>query len=284
MDSVSVNQASTLRWSFFEDVVRYAAMGIESIGIVRSKLEDEDPQEAIDLLFEMKMSVSSVSWVGGFTGSDGRSHAQAIDDGLDAIRQAAQIHAGCLLVYPGAPNGHTANHARRLFRSALDELVPVALDHGVRLAVEPMSLMDGYDRTFYDGARELLTVLDDYPAAGLGLALDLFHVGHDLTLRGQLAKLVPQIALVQIADRRSGCVFRCQRRHWGEGHLPLQSWLRELRIHGYRGPVEIELQGREFTAQNYRQTLARSRHDLQLALAQIRADLTVPHHSPYDIW
>jgi sugar phosphate isomerase/epimerase len=275
MESVSINQATTLRWNFFEDVVRYAGMGIESIGVLRTKLEDEDPQDAIDLLFEMKMSVSSLSWIGGFTGSDGISHQQALDDAHDAIRQAAQLHAGCLIVYPGAQNGHTDNHARRLFRTALDELIPVAQDHGVRLAIEPMSLMDGYDRSFFDGTSELLAWADDYAPSALGLVLDLFHVGHNLKLLQKLPQFASRVALVQIADRRDGCIFRCQRRHWGEGDLPLHSWLAALQRDGYQGPYELELCGREFTPNTYRQTIRRATNDVVQSLQRVRSDLTV---------
>ncbi len=277
MESVSINQATTLRWNFFEDVVRYAALGIESIGIVRNKLDDEDPQEAIDLLFEMKMSVSSLSWVGGFTGSDGVPYTQAIDDAHDAIRQAAQLHAGCLVVYPGAQNGHTGNHARRLFRSALDELLPVAHDHGVRLAVEPMSLTDGYDRTLFDGWRELITIIDEYRSDSLGIVLDLFHLGQDHSLLELIPNLISRLALVQIADRRAGCLFRCQRRHWGEGQLPLPTWLKTLRACGYQGAYELELCGRDFNVSTYRQTIQRASHDIARALKTIRTDLTVQH-------
>lgn len=277
MESVSINQATTLRWNFFEDVVRYAALGLESIGIVRNKLDDEDPQDAIDWLFEMKMSVSSLSWIGGFTGSDGVSYTQAIDDAQDAIRQAAQLHAGCLILHPGAQNGHTFNHSRRLFRSALDELLPVAQDHGVRLAVEPMSLTDGYDRTLFDGWRELLTIVDEYRSESLGLVLDLFHLGQDRSLLESLPRLVSRLALVQVADRRAGCVFRCQRRHWGEGQLPLQEWLKALRTCGYQGPYELELCGRDFTMATYRETIERANRDITQALENIRTDLTVQH-------
>jgi len=70
---IAVNEFSTLRWNFQEDVVKYASQGINKIGVSRDKVSDFGVDAAADLLFEMKMSVSSVNWAGGFTGSDGRS-------------------------------------------------------------------------------------------------------------------------------------------------------------------------------------------------------------------
>ena len=40
----------------------------------------------------------------------------------EAVRLAAEMKAGCLVVYSGGRAGHTHNHARRLVKEALKEL------------------------------------------------------------------------------------------------------------------------------------------------------------------
>ena len=69
-----------------------------------------------------------------FTGSDGRSHTDAVQDAKEAIGRAAEMKAGCLIVYSGGRAGHTHNHARRLLRAALDQLLPLAVESNVTLA------------------------------------------------------------------------------------------------------------------------------------------------------
>jgi hypothetical protein len=74
-ECLGISQLSSLRTSFFQDVVRSAAAGCTSIGIWRSKVDELGVEEAVDLVFEMKLAVSSLSWCGGFTGSEGGSFA-----------------------------------------------------------------------------------------------------------------------------------------------------------------------------------------------------------------
>ena len=135
---LSINEMTTFRWPFEQDVAAYAAAGIGAIGVWRQKLSDFGEEEGIDLLRGSGLRVSNLLWAGGFTGSDGRTYKDSLEDAVDAIRLAAVMQAGCLVVYSGGRNGHTYNHCRRLVRAALTELVPLARDLDVVLAVEPM--------------------------------------------------------------------------------------------------------------------------------------------------
>ncbi|MDB4381179.1 sugar phosphate isomerase/epimerase, partial [Mariniblastus sp.] len=85
---VSICQFSTYRWSFYEDVIRYSTHGFETMGLWRQKIDDFGRSAGIDLLYENKMSVSSVHWAGGFTG-DGRTFSDAIEDAIESIHLAS---------------------------------------------------------------------------------------------------------------------------------------------------------------------------------------------------
>ena len=117
MVRLSMNELTTLRWSFDEDVRHYAAAGFESIAVWRQKLSDFGEQKAIELLEDSGLAVSAVLWAGGFTGSDGRSHKESVEDALEAVQLTADLKAGSLVVYTGPRAGHTHNHAKRLFRN-----------------------------------------------------------------------------------------------------------------------------------------------------------------------
>ena len=178
LDRLSVSEFTTHRWSFCQDVVRYASEGINQMGIWRTKMDDFDLDEAIDLLFEMKMKVSSIHWAGGFTGCDGRKFVDAVDDGIGAVQLAAQVGADCLIVHPGSQNGHTDRHARRIFISAIDNLAQAAADYGTRIVLEPMPHQPASSWTFYRRFSEYLDVLSAFDPKHVGIAIDLFHVGH----------------------------------------------------------------------------------------------------------
>src|SRR3954467_3022343 len=125
MPLLSMNEITTYRWSFEEDIENYQAAGYNAIGIWRQKLTDENEDRAVDLLAASGLSVTHLSWAGGFTGSDGRTLAEGIDDALEAVRLAAAVQAGCLVVYSGGRNNHTFRHAGRLLRLALNEILPM---------------------------------------------------------------------------------------------------------------------------------------------------------------
>ena len=116
---LSMNEITTYRWSFEEDVENYQEAGYSAIGLWRNKLTDSDEDEAIELLAESGLEVTHLSWAGGFTGSDGRTLAESVDDANEALRLAADIRAKCIVLYSGGRNNHTFRHAGRLLRSAL---------------------------------------------------------------------------------------------------------------------------------------------------------------------
>src|SRR5215475_293478 len=138
MFRLSMNEMTTYRWSFDEDVRHYCAAGIPAIGVWRRKLSDFGELRGIELLQSSGLSVSNLSWAGGFTGSEGHTFRESIDDAIEAIRLAGAMHAKCLVIYSGARAGHTHNHARRLLTTALKELSPIAYERQVLLALEPM--------------------------------------------------------------------------------------------------------------------------------------------------
>jgi sugar phosphate isomerase/epimerase len=103
-----MNEMTTYRWSFDNDVAEYRAAGIPAIGVWRQKLSDYGEEKGIELLAETGLPVSNLLWAGGFTGSCGHSFRESVDDAIEAIRLAAALKAGCLVVYSGRPASPSA--------------------------------------------------------------------------------------------------------------------------------------------------------------------------------
>ncbi|MEM7454834.1 MAG: sugar phosphate isomerase/epimerase family protein [Planctomycetota bacterium] len=268
MRRLSASELSSVKWSFFQDTVRYSLIGFESIGLWRHKLEEHDREEVADMLHEMKLSVSSVGWAGGFTGSDGMTFAEAIEDTVEAIQLAGTVGAQCVILNTGSRNGHTRNHARRLLSSALDELLPVAADYDVRLSIEPVPPCAASASTVFDNVREAVNFVTCYTPDQLGLVLDLCHVGTDKRVFDNLSRLIPWVSLVQVADCRTvdGARFRCTP---GTGDVPIEDWLFSLQQHGFRGPLEIEVHSTPDGRHDYFDRLSRNHELLTRKLSRI---------------
>src|SRR5262249_31072401 len=201
-----------------------------------------------------------LQWAGGFTGSDGRSHEDSLADARRAICTADKLKADCLIVHSGARGAHTYNHARRLFRQALDKLLPVAEERGVVLAIEPMNGDCGGEFTFLNCLDETLELVASYDSDALAITLDTYHWGHQPMLMDRLADLAPRLALVQLGDARHPPRSEPNRCQLGDGVLPLRSIVQRLVSSGYEGFFEVELSGEEMETADYREVLRRSMH------------------------
>ncbi len=282
---VSICQFSTFRWSFLEDVVRYASHGFDSIGIWRRKVDDFDFDTAVDLLYDSKVSVSSVHWAGGFTG-DGQPFSDAIEDAIEAIQMASCLNADSFIIHPGSRNGHTKTHARRLLTSALNTLVPIAFDYGVKLALEPMINKQASSWTFMDCFEDTLELTERFSSESIGIVLDTYHVGFDQIVFEMLDQFVDRVELVQLADRnlllnetpisrRGNESFRLP---LGQGQAPIEAWLSKLQRLGYTGSFEVEVHGSEVQDLDYFQLLEMSEE--YFSQPKIKSLLTIPATTP----
>lgn len=258
MVRLGISELTTLRWSFEEDVAQYAAAGATAIGVWRQKLADVGLVHGIELLRDAGLAVSSLQWAGGFTGSDGRTHDDSVHDARQAIDTAAALHAGCLIVHSGARGAHTANHARRLFRQALKNLLPLAEERGVPLAIEPMHSDCGAEWTFLHCLDETLSLIEDLDSPALKIALDTYHWGHEPSLVSRLPDLSKHLALVQLGDGRQPPRGEPNRCPLGLGALPLRDIVAALTVAGFDGYYEVELMGEDIETGDYRELLEQS--------------------------
>lgn len=268
MVRLSLNETTTFRWSFEEDVLHYSEAGIPAIGVWRHKLSDCGKVKACELLEESGLAVSHLSWAGGFTGSDGRSFRASVDDALEALRTAADLKTNCLLVYSGARAGHTANHARRLMKEALKELAPVAADLGITLAIEPMHPGCAKDFTFLTTVDEVLELCDAVDSKAIKLVYDTYHLGHEDDCADRIAAFADRVALVQLGDGREIPSVEQSRCQLGEGVVPLAEIVRAFLRGGYDGDFDVELIGEEIETIDYHELIEHAKQAFeQLAQA-----------------
>ena len=253
MAKLSVNETTTFRWSFEEDVAHYAAARIPAIGVWRQKLSDCGERKAIELLAQSGLDVSHLFWAGGFTGSDGRSFRASVEDAADALRTAAALGTDVLVVYSGARAGHTFNHARSLIREALKELAPLAAELKVDLAVEPMHPMCAGEFTFLTGIDDVLELLESVGSESVKMVFDTYHLGHDENVVERIAGIASHVAIVQLGDAKHPPKTTEQDRcRLGDGILPLGEIVRAFSDAGYDSFYDVELLGEEIeTVDNY---------------------------------
>jgi len=251
MKKIAVSQLTTLRWTLEQDIQAAVQRGIGGIGFWRPKLEDIGVCETVDQLLASGLRASSLSWGGGFTGSDGRSFSDSVDDAIDAVEQASLLGAETLVVLVGGRNSHIKRHLHKTICQALVEVNAVALAHDVTLAIEPFHPGCGDEWSFIHDMRATMDVLAAVGSSNVGMVLDTYHIGLDSDVLEFLPSVIDFLQLVQLGDSRHCPLGEMNRCLLGEGRVPIPAILESLASAGYDRWIEIEVLGQDVERLNY---------------------------------
>jgi sugar phosphate isomerase/epimerase len=268
LSRLAISEMTTIRWSLLDDIVHLRAEGLEAIAVWRRKTSEFGEEKAVELIRDSGLTVASVSCAGGFTGHGGHSFRAALDDGLEALRLAGELQAGCLVVVSGARAGHTWRHARRLLRDALVALGDFAARVNVPIALQPRHPRSAGDWSFLTSLDATLEVLQDCQHPFVGLAFDVFHLSHERDLAGRVADALPWIRTVQLSDASASPRSDHDRLLPGEGCLPLASIVEQLEAGGYQGCYNFEVWSEDIWNQDFSQLARRCRDSFQELVGQ----------------
>ncbi|GAA3834019.1 sugar phosphate isomerase/epimerase [Sphaerisporangium flaviroseum] len=242
---LSLNQWTTRHWGVTEAVTGCVRSGIPAIGLWRQQIAEHGLAESAKLVRESGLRVSSLCRGGFLTSADPTASAAALDDNRRAIDEAATLGADCLvLVVGGLPAGsRDLAGARDRVAEALGELVPYALDTGVRLALEPLHPMYCADRAVLSTLGQAVDLASRWPAEAVGVVVDTFHVWWDPGVLEQIARAGDRIASFQVCDFLVPLPadILMGRGMMGDGVIDFRPLRAAVEAAGYRGPVEVEI-------------------------------------------
>jgi sugar phosphate isomerase/epimerase len=272
MNTLAISQLSTLRWSIQEDAEAYSQRGFGGIGIYRPKLEDFGIDRTVELLADYELAVTSLSWVGGFTGSDGRGYDEAVSDAIDAVKDAANLQADTLIVLAGGRNNHIRTHARKTLCKALKSIAKVAEDYDIRISLEPIHPGCGEEWSFLNDLQSTLDIIETVKSSSLGMVLDTYHVGMDEEALRWLPDVMPHLHLVQLGDARHSPHGEMNRCLLGQGCVPIRDILQILASHQFKGPLEVELIGEDIEPLSYDQVLDHTKDYVDALFGPVKQD------------
>lgn len=259
MFPVAISQLTTSRWDLEEELEHLADQGFDRISLWRPKVSDLGTAAASALLRRSGVGVSSLQWVGGFTGGDGRTFVEALSDAVETIEAAATLAAPVVIVHSGCRGGHTRTHARRLLVQALERLAPTAASVGVSLALKPFHAATAPDSSFLRDLPETLDIIGQVDHPAVGMALDLWHFADSPDLGPLLPGVAESAKVVQVADRAGPPTGEIERLPVGHGELPLEQVVLSLIELGYGGGFEFDPAGEAVATLGYRRVLAETR-------------------------
>ncbi|MEV8181159.1 sugar phosphate isomerase/epimerase family protein [Specibacter sp. NPDC078692] len=264
-EKLSINTATIKKASLAEALALSVAAGLKHIGLWRDKVAEVGLENAVEMVKASGLQVSSLCRGGFLTAADPAGQAAALEDNKAAILEAKALGTTEIImvvgglpdfsVSPGAVDGGGEATAvvggkdivlaRQRVADRLAELVPFALEHGVRLVLEPLHPMFAADRAVLSTLGQALDLAAPHPVEAVGVVVDTFHVWWDPSLQEQIARAGAQgrIASYQVCDFNLPIAADAllSRGFMGDGVIDFAAigqWVAEA---GYKGVVEVEI-------------------------------------------
>ncbi|MGW3955510.1 sugar phosphate isomerase/epimerase family protein [Streptomyces sp. NPDC004752] len=245
LERLSLNTATTKRWTLAEAVEGCAQAGIGGIGLWRDRVAEIGVSKAAKLVQDAGLSVTSLCRGGFLTDPAADQHAAALADNCRAIEEAAHLGTDTLvMVVGGLPrNSKDLTGARAAVRDAISELAPYAGEHGVRLAIEPLHPMFCADRAVISTLGQALDLAEQFPLEQVGVVVDTYHVWWDPQVAEQIARAGQRIASYQVCDWITPLPADTLlgRAHVGDGHIDFRTLTDAVGAAGYSGWIEVEI-------------------------------------------
>lgn len=255
LSRLAISQIYSHRCSLETELQALKQSNISAIGLYRPRFAEWSDQQDIELLQQHRVQVSSVSWAGGFTGSHGYSHDEAVADSFAAIELAEKVGAGCVMIATGARHGHTRNHTTRLICDGLKEVSDFAGERKIDLAVVPMRSDDCSRWTCLNTIDEAMQVILKCNRPNVGLGIDVRRLSEACQLAVYAESIAPHTKMmrlaVECAEVTSELIPTCS---YEEETFSLEETLTLFSREGYEGYFEFELcfQG-GWSAKRYRE-------------------------------
>jgi sugar phosphate isomerase/epimerase len=255
---LSLNTATTKHWTLAEAVDGTVRAGLGAIGLWRDRVAEAGLAEAAARVADAGLRVSSLCRGGFLTAADDAGARAALADNRAAVVEAATLGAPELIMVvgglpaasspggPALPDGdRDLVGARERVADRIGELVPFALEYGVRLALEPLHPIFAADRAVISTLKQALDLAAPHPAQAVGVVVDTYHVWWDPELEAQITRAGAEgrLASFQVCDWTLPLASDplLSRGYMGDGYIDFASIGRWVTSAGYTGDIEVEI-------------------------------------------
>jgi sugar phosphate isomerase/epimerase len=261
MNRLCIHTMTTKPWSLDDCARHYPAAGVGGITVWRQHLAGQEVKQAGDRLRAAGLEIVSLCRGGFFPATSDKGRQAAIDDNLLAIEQAHDLGAPLIVLVCGAVPGQSLPDSRKQIADGIAAVLPVARQAGVTLAIEPLHPMYADDRSAINTMAQAHAVCDALGSpANLGIAVDVYHVWWDDSLREQLdhAGTTGRLSAFHVCDWKTPTTDLLNDRGlMGEGCIPnreIKGWAEAA---GFRGYNEVEIFSNHYWAMDQQEYLQR---------------------------
>jgi sugar phosphate isomerase/epimerase len=239
---LSLNQMTTRQWNLREAIDGCTRAGIPAIGLWREKVAEIGLERSARLLREAGIAVSSLCRGGWFPAAGATARHARLEENFRAVEEAAELEAEVLVLVCGPAPDRDITAGRAMVTEALEQLLPFAAQHQIKLGIEPLHPMFAADRSVIVTLGEARQLVQRFASPHLGIVIDVYHVWWDPTIYEQIAAARGSIFgfhvsdwLVPTPDMLNG------RGMMGDGVIEIRRLRQAVDAAGYHGPIEVEI-------------------------------------------
>ncbi len=258
LSRMCLHTMTTRHWDLNECIRQYTARGIRNITIWRNVLEGQDLEAVRRKLDESGMKVVSLCRGGFFAAASKNKRENAIAENMGAIREAERIGAPLLVLVCGADPGQPLETSREQIFEGIMEILPAAMEAGVKLAIEPLHPMYAGDRSAINTLKQATDMALKTRSPYVGVTIDVYHTWWDPELKPEIARCGKEgrIFAFHVCDWKLPVLDLLNDRGlMGDGCIPvplIRSWVEQT---GFTGPVEVEIFSERYWAADQHQFL-----------------------------
>ena len=239
-------QFTTWPWSFEQDVENYARLGVDTIEVCESKLDDDRVADQLALVGRRGLTISSVQpEIRTLFPSQMQPEPEDLRERMARFRRTIEQMGRFARGVPFVTNtGPPPNgNIRKVFEVAALEyraLADFAQEHGASIALEPLSeaLMNVESAIWSLGQAMQIVAAVDRP--NFGVCVDTWNVWQNANVFEEIKACGERIFVVHISDWLTPRSF-ADRHVVGQGEVPMGTVIRAIHEAGYRGAYTLEI-------------------------------------------
>ncbi|MCF8300171.1 MAG: sugar phosphate isomerase/epimerase [Haliscomenobacter sp.] len=245
-------------WNLSQCIENYSKAGIKGISIWRNVLEGQDLKIVKKQLAEADLSIVSLVRGGFFPSVNASERALAIEDNMKLIQEAAVLGAPLIVLVCGSDGRQSLETSREQIQEGIEKLLPIAIENGVKLAIEPLHPMYAGDKSAVNTLAQANNMVEAINSPQVGVAIDVYHVWWDPNLEVEIRRCGQNNSLFafHICDWNVPTLdFLTDRGLMGDGCIPIKkirNWVEEA---GFSGFNEVEIFSDKYWAMNQNEYL-----------------------------
>ena len=274
-----ISEFTTKPWSFERDVQTYARLGVDAIEVVEEKLDEASFHAQMQSIADAGLSISGVQpKVRTFFESRMTPEPKLLEDRVSALRGSIERLAKYAPDVPfitntGAHPDGDMNETMRVVARELKKLAPIAADHGIKLALEPLNPTSVNVESAIWTVDQAMSVIENVGHDAVGLCLDYWNIWQNADIEAAIERAGDRIFTVQASDWRTPRSF-ADRIVPGEGEIDLSALLRATHAAGFDGAYVTEIFSIDVTDSLYEDDLESVIVRSRAGLAQAWEDIT----------